>query len=701
MGDVNVTIDILQPLIDRPKLKDKLLKKPPFRFLHDIVTNLIKKTGFPDVFNGVEMDSSTVKTRDAKVLFLEKLIKATEIATGDSIDVRPTKICAGSEADKTNNLLQAMARSGEKSNNGELDNGAIRSQIEQEIGSHGGDGNMEPQTGGGEAPAAEETAPPAEDNSHEEQARAEAERAEAAAAAAAKREEEARRAEEERERRAEEAQAAPAPEPEKPTKSRSRRGSRDSGATLPIDRDVVDLPDNDSNLAFWENTKETLGKLIQKPKMAEKLLNKPPFRYLHDICTCLIRATGFPKGAFNDDEMDHKNIKDTKSKLKFLTKLINIVAIARNNPGLNSQVNPKKIAAGLEPENTNILLQELARAAASGVSVQACIKQMGSGSRSGSRANSRSGSRAGSRANTPPVNVEPEPAAPEQEEEAQGRRAPTKAVDMPKIDVSKAKEEEKVFGADNAGMGGGDLGETKLKKTKTARRAPPKLKQTHIVEEQQKAAAPTGEGGALTSGVILDGQEEEEDEDEEPEAMAEAEPLFGFNEAEVAGAEDGEHGKLMLDILAAQKQGEEEKKEEEAKGPFNFKRLASSRKVQQAGHGFSKKNVQALRAQIQKICQSVNPLGKCIDFVYEDMDSMSKELQMWRRQYQSNVEKYEEEKVATVKLLEPLQTQLNKVEADILDQMKKTHALKGDILRNDATIQNLLEAQSMVDGLNV
>lgn len=76
---------------------------------------------------------------------------------------------------------------------------------------------------------------------------------------------------------------------------------------------------------------------------------------------------------------------------------------------------------------------------------------------------------------------------------------------------------------------------------------------------------------------------------------------------------------------------------------------------------------------------------------------MNKELQMWRRSYQTYLEKYEEEKEATIKLLEPLSTQLKEVEANIAEQIKRNHAVKGEILRNEASIVNLLEQQSMVE----
>lgn len=55
--------------------------------------------------------------------------------------------------------------------------------------------------------------------------------------------------------------------------------------------------------------------IFSKPKMTEKLLTKPPFRYLHDIYTATLAKTGFGEGLFQGEELNSKAYEDKDSKL--------------------------------------------------------------------------------------------------------------------------------------------------------------------------------------------------------------------------------------------------------------------------------------------------------------------------------------------------------------------------------------------------
>ena len=115
--DLQTTINALQPLLPsgRPKLTQELLSRPPFRFLHDIVTS----TGFaPGLFTAAEQDAramvrlalpppptcrpplnlsicsaTCLQDKEAKLAYLQKLQDAISGVLGQPVPARPSKVC--------------------------------------------------------------------------------------------------------------------------------------------------------------------------------------------------------------------------------------------------------------------------------------------------------------------------------------------------------------------------------------------------------------------------------------------------------------------------------------------------------------------------------------------------------------------------------------------------------------------------------
>ncbi|CAN7984202.1 unnamed protein product [Ixodes hexagonus] len=112
---IKKTQDLLGLVIKKPPLQEKLLKKPPFRFLHDIIHNVIKASKFLDgLYTPDELASENIKDKESKIAFLQKAIDAVIMVTGTHLTVRPSKIVSGHEAEKTNEFLQLMAKAASK-----------------------------------------------------------------------------------------------------------------------------------------------------------------------------------------------------------------------------------------------------------------------------------------------------------------------------------------------------------------------------------------------------------------------------------------------------------------------------------------------------------------------------------------------------------------------------------------------------------
>uniref|UniRef100_W5LGC5 TRAF3-interacting protein 1 n=1 Tax=Astyanax mexicanus TaxID=7994 RepID=W5LGC5_ASTMX len=127
------------------------------------------------------------------------------------------------------------------------------------------------------------------------------------------------------------------------------------------------------NGSVAKKTQEVLGRVIKKPPLTEKLLSKPPFRYLHDILSEVIRTTGFMKGLYGEAEMKSDNVKDKDSKIAFLQKAIDVVMLVSGEP---LSAKPARIVAGHEPEKTNELLQAIAKCCLNKLSSEEAVRRV-------------------------------------------------------------------------------------------------------------------------------------------------------------------------------------------------------------------------------------------------------------------------------------------------------------------------------------
>ena len=153
-------------------------------------------------------------------------------------------------------------------------------------------------------------------------------------------------------------------------RGKSRGGTRDGKPSQSNSSvsGISGIPNRPSNLdaeiekcdGSYEATKELLGSVITRPKLTDKLLSKPPFRFLHDIVMEVQRTTGFANDLFGPDEIDSNNVKEKSQKLMFLEKIVKLVGVQLNTI---VEARPAKIVSGLEPQTTNVLLQLLGVAA--------------------------------------------------------------------------------------------------------------------------------------------------------------------------------------------------------------------------------------------------------------------------------------------------------------------------------------------------
>jgi len=404
---------------------------------------------------------------------------------------------------------------------------------------------------------------------------------------------------------------------------------------------------------FWEVTAQMYGALFEKPKMSEKLLSKPPFKYIFDIISETTKTTGFAKGLLKGDELGADYYSDKDRKIEYLRKFILITSFML---GEEIEAKPNKIVAGVEPDKTNLFLQALYRAAVSGEDsapyVSKTLKKMSSG---------------------------------DAEEETKTEE-PKKKTQEPAKKQEPPKQESK---QQDSGQ------QQRVRPPSASHKRAPQVKENTTVEVDKKTS-----GGP---GSIIMENDRRDDADQF---------IGGGARGQSSNIHADQHGQFIREAMKqSEDQPAEQQGEGESKGGIKLKGLRSKKKDDKTpatknealksiipdsqstttgGGSSAPDEIEILQKIIQSVIQNTNPLKKSLDFLNDDIESMNKEMDKWRGEYLQSKEKYQIELKSTEEALQPMMDKLADIEEQVKDKKAKIQSVKSSIILNNNRIQDLL-----------
>ena len=101
-------------------------------------------------------------------------------------------------------------------------------------------------------------------------------------------------------------------------------------------------------------------------------------------------------------------------------------------------------------------------------------------------------------------------------------------------------------------------------------------------------------------------------------------------------------------------------------------------------------DLEAVKEYVQQITKNCNPLGKLVDSLWDDIESMNKELANWINENKKYKDRYDDEMKKSDETLLPLQNELLELEDSIRDEQTQIKAIKSRLIKNEKIIQNLI-----------
>ncbi|XP_066883386.1 TRAF3-interacting protein 1 isoform X3 [Kogia breviceps] len=744
---VKRTQEALGKVIRRPPLTEKLLNKPPFRYLHDIITEVIRVTGFmKGLYTDAEMKSDNVKDKDAKISFLQKAIDVVVMVSGEPLLAKPARIVAGHEPERTNELLQRIGKcclnklssddavkrvlAGEKvetkgrssltSKPQELDNKNVReeaSRVHKDKEDRRNSEINERHTSGGRKQKEElkEESKPREKEKAKEKAKendrdrhkdperdkyheGERERAKNRARLERDRDQDAER---ERERRNE------AGKEKEKWKDREGARERDKGRDRDRDQQRVrdrersrgrdreksherDKPEKRSSGSGEMSKKSSDGSFKDFKAETETEISTRPSRSV-TAKTSKQRSKNSVEGR-RDSRTSENSLSPEKERNSSCSKA------KKEHTGKQLGRKEDDISAKiLDPIVSGLNNEPDQETTTSEIGVVNTSVQLNFARRPG-RTISCLCSAVGSallgteEANTNSASVsDANSSSLQRRESAEPEPAVKQKGDSPSDaegDVGPSGQEKCEVPENSELPGELPAAVRRIPRPGSARPAPPRLRRPESVEVLTTDR--TGSGKTI-SNVIVESQNSD-DEDDDPFVVEAAPQLSEMAELEMVQAvelEDEKHGGLVKKILETKKDYE---KLQQSPKPGEKEKLLVFESAWKKEKDIVSKEIEKLRVSIQTLCRSALPLGKVMDYIQEDADAMQNELQLWRSENRQHAEALQQEQSITDCALEPLKAELAELEQLVRDQQDRICAVKASILKNEEKIQKMVHS---------
>ncbi|XP_014745388.1 PREDICTED: TRAF3-interacting protein 1 [Sturnus vulgaris] len=641
------TRETLGQVIRKPPLTDALLSKPPFRYLHDLISEVIRVTGFlKGLYTDFELKSDNVKDKDSKINFLQKAIDAVVMVTGEPLSVKPARVVAGHEPEKTNEFLQAIGKC--CLNKLSSDAAVKRVLAGEKADAKGKPPPSKPRDKESREPKAEEQKShrnkesrrdteikdrsPSRDRKHKGDLKESRER------------EKERDKQKNNEERHKEPERDTSKEGEKQERERSKSRITKQGRETEKHKEKGD-PEQRDDLGH--------DKGQEREKRREGGREKD-------------RLKGRDKNRDREGEKDRERGRDRD----------------REKDGEHFREHGKEKAEKKPSDSEESMLRKPQRSTkdskcqpdAENETPARISKQP---SAKGSRHRSKPGEEGAVDTRSMADGISEDGAAELQEKNEPGLAEKQKEREGENVAPEKPENGEAPPDVPP------QPAQRRIPRPGSARPAPPRVKH----QESTELLVPERSGSARTTPNVIREQQVSDEEDEQFVVEAEV-PLPEMpKEPEVELLEDQKHGGLVKKILETKKDYEASQKSSQTTDREKPIVSEASRKRER---DLVAKEIEKFQVSIQTVCQNAFRLGRIVDYIQEDMDAMRNELQTWRQENREHAEALQREQSITDSAVEPLKADLAELEQLIKDQQDKICAVKANILRNEEKIQRMV-----------